>query len=172
MTTRQLVRTLVISSIVVCGAASAAELRLPPTQSDQTVHQLIANLQQALNTGNVERWTAEFTRNARFIVPDGESLEGRDAIRADAIHVLGGVLKGANTAIRIDHVMPLGTDYALVDATHFVRSLREPPVWAIETKPGTWQHRARYVCQRVTDADWQVLGLQFTPIRPRQQASR
>jgi uncharacterized protein (TIGR02246 family) len=169
----QLLRLVIIGlTMLGGGGAAAAQVRLPPTNADRTVQQLIANLQSALNTGNVERWAAEFMPDAQFIVPNGDVLQGRDQIHTDAAKVLRGVLKGASTAIRIDRVVPLGTDYAIVDTTHFVRSLREPPAWAVETKRGNWQHVARYICQRTNDTDWQVVALQFTPIRSTQQARR
>lgn len=172
MTIARLLQNLTIGLAAACGAMAVAQVRTPPTDSDRTVQQLIANLQGALNTGNVERWAAEFTPNARFIAPVGNVLQGRDRIRADASQVFAGVLKGASTAIRIDRVLPLGADYAVVDATHFVRSLREPPAWAIETKRGSWQHLARYVCQRTNKTDWQVVALQLTPVHPTRQAPR
>ena len=172
MTIARLLKSLAIGLTVAWSTMAVAQVRPPPDDSDRTVQQLIANLQSALNTGNVERWAAEFTSNARFIAPSGTVLQGRDRIRADASEVFAGVLKGANTAIRIDRVLPLGTDYAVVDATHFVRSLREPPPWAIETRRGSWQHLARYVCQRTNKTDWQVLALQLTPVRPATRAPK
>jgi uncharacterized protein (TIGR02246 family) len=168
----QRLRYLIIGAAVACSTAAGAQVRLPPTDADQTVQQLIANLQTAMNTGNVERWSAEFMPDGRFITPSGAVLQGRNQIRPDAARVFGGVLKGASTAIRINRVLPLGTDYAVVDATHFVRSLREPPPWAIETKQGTWQHLARYICHRTDGTDWQVVALQLTPIGRAQQARR
>jgi uncharacterized protein (TIGR02246 family) len=168
----QRLRYLIIGVAVACSIPGAAQVRLPPTNADQTVQQLIANVQTAMNTRNVERWAAEFMPDGRFITPSGTVLQGRNQIRADAAQVFGGVLKGASTAIRIDRVLPLGTDYAIVDATHFVRSLREPPFWAIETKRGTWQHLARYICYRTDGTDWQVVALQLTPIGRAQPAGR
>lgn len=172
MTIGTLLRTVVIGSALLCGSASFAQIRLPPDEDEPTVQQLIANLQTALNTGNVERFAAEFTPKARLVMPSGEILANRDAIRANFANAYTGFFKGAITAIRIDRVVPLGIDYAMVDTTHFVRNLRSAPVWAIETKPGAYQLRARYISQRIGSTDWQVLGLQTTPIRPIQQARK
>lgn len=136
------------------------------------IGQMVENLQQALNTHDPEAWVAEFMPNARFINRDGRIIEGRQAIRASATDSFSGFLKGAQSLFRIDRVVPLGNDFALVDATHFVRNVRNIPSWAAPTGPGTYQTRARYIAQRASTTDWQVLAMQITPIRPVTQASR
>jgi hypothetical protein len=56
----------------------------------------------------------------------------------------------------------------MIDATHIVRNVRQMPQWATPTGPGSYQTRARYIAQRFSGTDWQVLALQITPIRPAQ----
>lgn len=158
--------------LLLSPAPLAAQRDLVTPRDRVLIGQMIENLQQALNTHDPEAWVAEFMPNARFINREGRVIEGRRAIRTSATDSFSGFLKGAQSVFRIDRIVPLGDDFALVDATHFVRNVRDIPTWAAPTGPGTYQTRARYVAQRASTTDWQVLAMQITPIRPVRQASR
>jgi len=161
---------LVAGTFLLCSAPAQAQSVSP--RDDILIRQMIENLQKAVNTHNPDAWVAEFTANARYITRNGEVLQGQKQIRASAIDAFTGFLKGAQTAFRIDRIIALGPDYALVDTTHFVRNVRQMPPWATPSSPGAYQTRGRYVAQRYSGTDWQVLALQITPIRPTQQARR
>ena len=172
MPARRLLPGLAAGVLLLCSAPGAAQTDHVSPRDRILIGQMIENLQEALNTHDPAAWVAEFMPNARFINREGQVIQGRDAIRASATDSFSGFLKGAQSLFRIDRILPLGEDYALVDATHFVRNVRNIPSWAAPTGPGTYQTRARYVAQRASQTDWQVLAMQITPIRPVRQASR
>ena len=161
----------IAGALLLCSAAIAQPRSVSPRDA-MLIRQMIENLQQALNTNNPEAWGAEFATDARFINRDGQVLQGQKAIRTSAANAFTGFLKGANSMFRIDRIIPLGPDFALVDATHFVTNVRQMPAWATPTGRGAYQTRARYVVQRFSGTDWQVLALQITPIRTPQQVRR
>ena len=160
-----------VAGLILIASAEAHAQRVSP-RDEVLIRQMVENLQRALNRNNPEAWVAEFAPNARFVNRSGEVLQGQKAIQASAVGSFTGFLKGAQSVFRVDRIVPLGADFALVDATHFVRNVRAMPEWASPSGPGAYQTRARYVAQRFDGSDWQVLALQITPIRPQPTARR
>lgn len=172
MPLHRLLPSLVAGALLLCPVTAAAQTEQVSPRDRVLIGQMVENLQMALNSHDPEAWVAEFAPQARFINREGQVLQGRDAIRRSATDSFSGFLKGAQSVFRIDRIVPLGANHALVDATHFVRNVRTMPAWASPSAPGAYQTRARYVAQRVSRTDWQVIAMQITPIRPVRQASR
>jgi uncharacterized protein (TIGR02246 family) len=84
------------------------------TQDEQTLHDLVKNLENAWNAADHAGFTAPFADDAIFIHIFGGQLDGREAIEEAHQFIFNGIYKGSRNQYTVREIRFLRSDAAIV----------------------------------------------------------
>ena len=135
-----------------------------PADSTAIVH-AVAELDSAWNTGNADRWAANYTPDCDFVNILGMALPSFEAMRARHHEIMTGVFRGSRHEGRIRRLRFLGADAAVVDVDIQVTGFKALPPGSRPSKPGVLETRMKHVFQRI-DGAWKIVASQNTAVAP------
>ena len=113
-----------------------------PSQGDvAAVVALVARVQEAQQTEDVEGFIALFRKDALWVTGHGKRLYGRDAIEAFTRQVLPGAMEDATVTYVPDHVLFVRPDIAVVNVnqTYVETGGKGSPVYFLAKDGSDWE---------------------------------
>ena len=117
------------------------------TSDEQSIHEILKQLEAAWNASDSRRWTSFFANNANFIHIFGGQLDGHAAIEGSHRVIFDTIYKGSRLSIESRSIRFVRPEVAVVFARMHLELAQGAPMPDFDTRPtmvmakeqGKWQ---------------------------------
>ena len=123
---------------------------------EQSIHDILKQLEAAWNAGDSRRWTAFFADDATFIHIFGGQLDGHAAIEGSHRVIFDTIYKGSRLSIESRSIRFVRPDVAVIFAQMHIAMAAGAPMPDFDTRPTMLMVKEQ--------GKWQIVVLQNTRI--------
>jgi len=126
------------------------------TSDEQSIHDILKELEAAWNASDSRRWTSFFANNANFIHIFGGQLDGHAAIEGSHRVIFDTIYKGSRLSIESRSIRFVRPEVAVVFARMHLELAQGAPMPDFDTRPTMVMAKEQ--------GKWQIVFLQNTRI--------
>ncbi len=126
------------------------------TTDEQSIHEILKQLELAWNTQDSRRWTSFFSGDATFIHIFGGQLDGQAAIEGSHRVIFDTIYKGSHLKVELRSIRFVRPDVAVVFAQMHLALAQGAPMPDFDTRPTMVMVKEQ--------GQWQIVALQNTRI--------
>jgi uncharacterized protein (TIGR02246 family) len=126
------------------------------TSDEQSIHEILKQLEAAWNASDSRRWTSFFANNANFIHIFGGQLDGHAAIEGSHRVIFDTIYKGSRLSIESRSIRFVRPEVAVVFARMHLELAQGAPMPDFDTRPTMVMAKEQ--------GKWQIVFLQNTRI--------
>jgi uncharacterized protein (TIGR02246 family) len=148
---------LVICSLVIFCAAAFAQTAPKQGEDETAVREIVRQVENGWNAHDGKAFAAPFALDADYVVVNGMSLKGRDAIEKGHIGIFTTIYKDSRNAATVKSVRFLRKDVAVVHVE-----------WNLEFRIGGETKKGHAMNTMIMTRDggkWSIAAFQNTPIQ-------